>query len=103
MTSFAVPLLVKRVLSGLGLYEATDADERYIDALEPLLNLPDVFAKSEPEEDEVVDADEDYAWRRVLAREGDRQLEQFIEKHSDATLGNWRLEATYERKIVKQT
>ncbi len=86
LTSFTVPRLVKRVLSRLGLYDATDDDERDIDALEPLLNLPDVFAKSEPEEDEVVDADEDYAWRRVLRREKDRQLEQFIEKHLDATL-----------------
>ena len=83
LTSFAVPLLVKRVLAGLDLYEATDDDERDIDTLEPLLNLPDVFAKSEPEEDEVVDADEDYAWRRVLRREKDRQFDQLAGKHWD--------------------
>ena len=73
LTSFTVPRLVKRVLSRMGLYEPTDDDERDINALEPLLNLPDVFAR----------VDEDYAWRRVLQRETDCQITQLIEEHLD--------------------
>ena len=85
LTSFAVPLLGKQVLSGLALYKATDDDERDIDALEPLLNLPDVFAKSGPEDGEEGCLDEEYAWRRVLRREEDRRLVQWIGKHWDAS------------------
>lgn len=84
LTSFAVPLLVKRVLSGLGLYEATDEDEQDIDSLEPLLNLPDVFAKSGPEDHEMGCPDEKHAWRRVLRREEDRRFDQLIKRHLDA-------------------
>ena len=83
LTSFAVPVLVKRVLSGMGLYEPTDDDERDINALEPLLNLLDVFSAPDPEDD-----DEGYAWRRVLRREKDRQLDQLIERHCDRDQGD---------------
>lgn len=83
LTSFTVPMLVKRVLSGMGLYELTDDDERDINALEPLLNLPDVFAAPDPEDDEEGCVDEDYVWRRVLQREEDGQLVQLIERHWD--------------------
>ena len=79
LTSFTVPMLVKQVLSGMGLYEPTDYDKRDINALEPLLNLPDLFA----EDDEEGCLGEDYAWLRVLRREKDRQIHQLIERHWD--------------------
>lgn len=63
---------------------ATDPDERNIDALETLLNLPDVFATSDPEDDGEDDADENYAWRRVLRREEDRRFDHSIGNHLDA-------------------
>ena len=80
LTSFAVSRLVKRVLSKMGLYAPTDEDERDINALEPLLNLPNVFAELDPTDDENGFAADDFAWRRVLRREDDRQLRQCIEK-----------------------
>ena len=73
LTSFTVPLLVKQVLSAMEVYALTDEDERDINALEPLLNLPDVFAPPCPEDDEAGFPREDYAWRSVLRREQDRQ------------------------------
>ena len=78
LTSFTVPRLVKRVLSEMGLYELTD-DERDINALEPLLNLSHLFA----EDEEGRGLGDDYAWRRVLRRETDRQIAQLIERHWD--------------------
>ena len=84
LTSFAVPRLVKRVLSGLGLYEATDDDEGDINALELLLNLPDVFATPNREDDEGGSVNEGHAWRRVVHREKVRhRVGQWIEKHWD--------------------
>ena len=74
LTSFTVPLLVKQVLSAMEVYPLTDEDERDINALEPLLNLPDVFAPPCPEDDEAGFPREDYAWRSVLRREQVRQL-----------------------------
>ena len=74
LTSFIVPLLVKQVLSEMDVYTLTDEDERDINALEPLLNLPDVFAPRCPEDDEVGFPSEDYAWQSVRRREQDRQL-----------------------------
>ncbi len=74
LTSFVVPRLVKRVLQGIGLYGATDYDEGDINALEPLLNLEDVFAESGPR------ADEDSEWRRVLREVNDEELDRFIGK-----------------------
>lgn len=68
LTSFAIPRLVKRILTDMDLYELTDDDHGDINALEPLLNLPDVFAKSDPDEEE------QFEWRRVLAAEHDRQV-----------------------------
>ena len=79
LTAFTVPMLVKQVLSGMGCYEPTDDDKRDIDALEPLLNLPDLF----PQDDEEHCLGEDYAWQRVLRREEDRQIRQLIERHWD--------------------
>ena len=79
LTAFTVPSLVKQVLSGMGCYEPTDDDKRDIDALEPLLNLPDLFA----EDDDERCLGEDYAWRRVLRREKDRQIHQLAERHWD--------------------
>ena len=79
LTSFAIPRLVKQVLSKMYLYELADEDERDINALEALLNLPDVFAVLQPEDDEADVPDEDYAWRQVLRREADRQLYQVLE------------------------
>ena len=74
LTSFIVPLLVKQVLSEMDVYTLTDEDERDINALEPLLNLPDVFAPPCPEDDEVGFPSEDYTWRSVLRREHVRHL-----------------------------
>lgn len=85
LTSFIVPRLVKWALSRMGLYELTEDDERDINALEPLLNLPDVFAAPDPEDDEEGCEDEDYAWRRVLRREEDRQFRQWIENQWERT------------------
>ena len=64
----------------MGIYEPTEDDERDINSLEPLLNLPDVFAAADPEDDEEGCVDEGYAWRWVLRREKDRQLVRFIER-----------------------
>ena len=84
LTSFTVPRLVKRVLSRLGLYEPTDDDEGEINALEPLLNLPDGFAAADLEDDEGGYFDEDHAWLRVVRREKERHgFGQLIEKHWD--------------------
>ncbi len=82
LTSFAVPRLVKRVLSKLRLYAPTDGDERDISTLEPLLNLPNVFAEFDSD-DENDFAAEDFAWRHVLQQEDDRQLHQYIEKKAE--------------------
>ena len=62
LTSFVIPRLVKRILSDMNLYDLTHDDHGDISALEPLPNLPDVFAQLGPHE-------EDSAWRRVLANE----------------------------------
>ncbi len=79
LTAFTVPRLVKRVLSRMDLYQLTDDDERDINALELLLNLPDLF----PKEHEESDPGEGNPWQRVLRREKDRQLYQLIERHLD--------------------
>ena len=73
LTSFTVPRLVKQVLSKKDVYTLTDEDERDINTLEPLLNLPDVFAPPCSEDDEEDFLGKDYAWRSVLRREEDRQ------------------------------
>ena len=73
LTSFTVPRLVKRFLSENDVYTLTAEDERDINAFEPLLNLPDVFAPPCPEDDKEGFPGEDYAWRSVLRREEDRQ------------------------------
>ena len=84
LTSFTVPRLVKRILSRLGVYEPTDDDEGEVNALEPLLNLPDVFAAPDLEDDEGGYFDEDHAWLRVVRREKERHgFGQLIEKHWD--------------------
>ena len=66
LTSFAVPRLVKRVLSGLDLYEMTENDTRDIDAFESLLNLPDLFERSHSERDEEGRVSREFAWQHVL-------------------------------------
>ena len=81
LASFAVPRLVKQVLSEMRLYDLTDEDERDINAFEPLLNLPDVFEASRAEDDEADSLDEEHAWRLVLRREGDRQRIERIRRH----------------------
>ncbi|MYC98016.1 MAG: hypothetical protein F4X13_01980 [Gammaproteobacteria bacterium] len=81
LASFAVPRLVKQVLSEMQLYDLTDEDERDINAFELLLNLPDVFEASGAENDEGDSLDEEHAWRLVLRREGDRQLIGRIRRH----------------------
>ncbi len=73
LTSFAVPRLLKQVLSKLGFYELTDDDERDMNALELLLNLPNLFEPPDPEDDDGFPGD-NFAWRRVLRREEDRQF-----------------------------
>ena len=84
LSSFTVPKLIKRVLSRLGLYEPTDDDEGEINALEPLLNLPDVFAAPDLEDDGGGYLDEDHAWLRVVRRERERHgFGQLIERHWD--------------------
>ena len=70
LTSFAVPRLLKQVLSQLGFYELTDDAERDMNALEPLLNLPNLFEPPDPEDDDGFPGDS-FAWRRVLRREED--------------------------------
>lgn len=79
LTSFAVPRLVKQVLSEMRLYELTEKDKGDINALEGLLNLPDVFAVRGPEDDEADFQSEDSAWRQVLRREHNHQFYQFLE------------------------
>jgi len=81
LASFALPRLVKQVLSEMRLYDLTYEDERDINAFEPLLNLPDVFEASGAEDDEADSADEEHAWRLVLRREGDRRLIKRIRRH----------------------
>lgn len=83
LTSFAVPRLVKQVLSKMDLYQLTDEDDRAINALEHLLNLPDVFGPPDPDDDEDGLLSEDYAWRRVLRREKDRQLCQWLQREAE--------------------
>ena len=85
LTSFAIPGLVKQCLSKLGLYELTDDDERDMNALEPLLNLANVFAPPDPEDDEGFPG-ENHAWRRVLRREEDRQFRQCIDNYVEVQL-----------------
>ena len=86
LTSFAIPRLVKQILSQLDLYEPTDEDQRDINALEPLLNLPDVFAPPDFDDDEDGFLGEDYAWLRVLRCEGDRQFRQWLERRAEELL-----------------
>ena len=52
----------------MDLYELTDDDQGDINALEPLLNLPDVLAERDPDEEEQL------GWQQVLAEEHDRQV-----------------------------
>ena len=61
LTSFAVPRLVKQVLSRLDLYQLTNEDTRDINTFESLLNLPDLF-----ERDGGSCSTEEFAWQRVL-------------------------------------
>lgn len=86
LSSFAIPRLVKQVLSKMDLYAPTDEDERDINALEPLLNLPSVFAELDPNDDEDGFPNAKFAWQRVLRREGRRQLEEFFEKKAEELL-----------------
>ena len=86
LTSFAIPRLVKQVLSQLDLYEPTDEDKRDTNALEPLLNLSNVFARSAPDDDDDGFPNENYAWRRVLRREEDRQFRECIENYVEEQL-----------------
>lgn len=83
LTSFAIPRLVKQVLSQLDLYDLTDADERDINALEPLLNLPDILARIDREYDEDGFPGEHYEWQRVLRREKDRQFRQLLKRAAE--------------------
>lgn len=66
LTSFAVPRLVKQVLSGLDLYELTEKDTRDIDAFESLLNLPDLFGPPCSTRDGESRSTGEYAWQHVL-------------------------------------
>lgn len=66
LTSFAVPRLVKQILSGLDLYELTENDTRDIDAFESLLNLPDLFERSRSVRDEEGCVSGEFAWQHVL-------------------------------------
>ena len=72
-------------MSRLGLYELTDDDERDMNALEPLLNLPNLFEPPDPEEDDGFPGD-NFAWRRVLRREEDRRFRQRIENYLEVQL-----------------
>lgn len=66
LTSFAVPRLVKQVLSGLDLYELTDKDTRDINAFESLLNLPDLFGPPCSVRDGERRSHGESAWQKVL-------------------------------------
>ena len=79
LTSFTIPLLVKQALSDIGLYEMTDRDQRDINVLEPLLNLPDIFAAASSEDDQADFPDEDFAWRRVVRQEDEHRFLRFID------------------------
>ncbi|MDE0394249.1 MAG: hypothetical protein OYK82_05670 [Gammaproteobacteria bacterium] len=78
-TSFTIPLLVKQALSDVGLYGMTDRDQRDINVLEPLLNLPDIFAAASSEEDQADFPDEDFAWRQVVRQEDEHRLLRLID------------------------
>ena len=78
LTSFTVPVLVKRVLSGMGVYELTDDDERDINALEPLLNLPNLFERTRSVGDGESRSTEEFAWQHVLP--SCRSLKYVLEK-----------------------
>lgn len=64
LTSFVIPQLVKQLLSEKGAYTLKDDDKGNINALESLLNLPDVLARDDEQHD---------TWRSVLRREHRRQ------------------------------
>lgn len=72
LTSFAVPQLVKNRLSNMRVYDLTHKDKRDINAFERLLNLPDLFGRSGPENGEPWRQRGDWAWRSVLEDEDDR-------------------------------
>ena len=79
VTSFAVPRLVKQVLSGLDLYELTEQDTRDIDAFESLLNLQDLFGPPCSTREERHSTGE-FAWQQVLP--SCRSLEYVLEQLS---------------------
>ena len=80
LTSFTIPLLVKQVLSDIGLYEMTDRDQRDTNVLEPLLNLPGIFAAASSEEDQADDSpDQDFAWRQVVRQEDEHRFLRIID------------------------
>ena len=66
LTAFTVPRLVKQVLSRMDLYEPTEDDERDINALEPLLNLPNLFERTRSMGDGESRATKGFAWQHVL-------------------------------------
>lgn len=78
-TSFTIPLLVKQALSDVGLYGMTDRDQRDINVLEPLLNLPDILAAASSEEDQADSPDEDFAWRQVVRQEDEHRFLRLID------------------------
>jgi len=77
LTSFAVPRLVKQVLSGLGFYEPTASDTRDLDVFESLLNLPDVLGRASSTND-VAGSSEGFEWQRLLP--SSRSLEYVFEQ-----------------------
>jgi len=78
LTSFAVPRLVKQVLSRLDLYKLTKEDTRDIDIFESLINLPDLFRPPDSIRDGGSHATARFAWQRVLP--SSRSLEYVLEQ-----------------------
>ncbi|MXW67395.1 MAG: hypothetical protein F4Z72_10400 [Gemmatimonadales bacterium] len=66
LASFAIPRLVKQVLSGVGLYTLTGDDRRDLDAFELLLNLPDLTGPPGSAREHESRSTESVAWQRVL-------------------------------------
>ena len=74
LTSFAIPRLVKRILSDMNLYELTDDDAHDIDIFEDVLNLPDVFARADPDQDPMCLGHKIDAWQQLVPCGVDRPV-----------------------------
>lgn len=74
LTSFAVPRLVKRILSCEGHYKPTELDGHDIDVFEHLLNREDLFARADPAQDVMGLGPQTYGWNQLVPRREHRPL-----------------------------